>query len=120
MENLSAFISWSSQCFPLDTFLKAYLLIFEQRRAEYLQVTKPAMVSSLCSKHMSAGVQSHDNLVSRQTFIDQMSTLLKNKVNQFDIPGRKEGGIIKLCISFKLQSYTKQNMKLRAMLCSAI
>lgn len=42
------------------------------------------------------------NWVSRQTFIDQMSTLLKNKVNHFDISWRTKVVIIKLCTSFML------------------
>jgi hypothetical protein len=66
------------------------LIDSEQRRAEYLQTIRPATLSKLCTKYMSAGIQYHDNLVSRQTFTDQMSTLLKNKINKFDIPWRKE------------------------------
>lgn len=68
-----------------------------------LTVTKlqSSVVSRFHLKHILACIESQENFVSRHTFTDQMSTVLKNLVIQFDILEEKKN-IIKLCTSFIL------------------
>lgn len=88
----------------------------ELGRAEGSLVIKPALGSTFHQNHISARLQSHESLVSRHTFIDQMSTVLKNLVIQFDIPGGKKGTSINCVPAPYFNCISKEKVMLEAIL----